>query len=219
MAFFEVEFPRTLSFKSMGGPSASTFVVGVESGAEQRNRNWAQYRRRYTVSLITAADRNADRQAFVDQLHTFFYMIGGKADAFRFFDHLDCQAIHESVSALGGGLYQLQRTYSLGGRSLVRTITKPITATPIDYQGNSLTNTVVLYNSGGGILTGATDHTTGIVSGASGTVHDATFQYHIPVRLDTDDCHLQVEDSAVADGNPIISWNSLALVEVKPPNY
>jgi hypothetical protein len=39
------------------------------------------------------------------------------------------------------------------------------------------------------------------------------------VRLDTDDCQVQVEDSAVGEGNPIVSWNSLALLEVKPPNY
>jgi uncharacterized protein (TIGR02217 family) len=217
--FFECEFPRTISFKAMGGPAASTFVVGAESGAEQRNRNWAQFRRRYTISLITAAARNADRQAFVDQLHTFFYMIAGKADAFRFYDHLDNQAIQEPVAALGGGAYQLQRTYALGGRSYVRTITKPITAATIDYQGNALATTVALFNSGGGLLTGTTDQTTGIVTGASGTVAKATFQYHIPVRLDTDDCQIQVEDSATGDGRPIVSWNSLALVEVKPPNY
>lgn len=218
MAFFECEFPRTLSFKSMGGPSASTFVVGVESGAEQRNRNWAQYRRRYTVSLITAASRNADRQAFVDQLFTFFYMIGGKADAFRFFDHLDCTADHEAVVSLGGNTYQLQKTYTLGGRTLVRTITKPITSSAIDYQGNSLPDSITLYNAGGSPVAGTIDHQTGIATSTS-TPTMASFQYHIPVRLDTDDCQLQVEDSAVADGKPIISWNSLALVEVKPPNY
>jgi len=219
MAFFEVEFPRTISFKSMGGPSASTFVVGVESGSEQRNRNWSAFRRKYTVSLITAAERNADRQAFVDQLLTFFFMVGGKADAFRFYDPLDCQATHQAVLSLGGGSYQLQRTYALGGRTFVRAITKPITAAVNDYQGNTIGNTIKLYAAGGSELTGSVDHATGLVTGASGTVNNASFQYHIPVRLDTDDCQLQVEESAVKDGNPIVSWNSLALVEVKAPNY
>jgi uncharacterized protein (TIGR02217 family) len=218
MAFFECEFPRTLSFKSLGGPSASTFVVGVESGAEQRNRNWAQFRRRYTVSLITAAARNADRQAFVDQLHTFFMVIGGKADAFRFYDHIDHSATRESVLALGGNLFQLQRTYSLGGRSFVRAITKPITSSVVDYTGNTLTDTVQLYNAGGALVGGTVDHQTGIVTSSFSPV-TATFEYHIPVRLDTDDCQVQVEDSAVGEGNPIVSWNSLALLEVKPPNY
>lgn len=202
----------------MGGPAASTFVVGAESGAEQRNRNWAQFRRRYTVSLITAASRNADRQAFVDQLFTFFYMIAGKADAFRFFDHLDYQATNEPLLSLGGNLFQLQRTYALGARTFVRAITKPITSSVIDYQGNSLSNGLTLYNGGGSPVSGSVDYTTGIVTSTNSPVK-ASFQYHIPVRLDTDECQLQVEDSDVADGRPIVSWNSLTLFEVKPPNY
>ncbi len=219
MAFFECEFSRKIGFQRLGGPTASTYVVGAEGGAEQRNGNWAQFRRKYTASLITNAARNADRQAFVDELLRFFMLVGGKRDGFRFFDPLDCQADLDPVLALGGGSYQLQKTYSLGGRTLVRAITKPITSSVIDIQGNSLTTSVQLFTSGGSPLTGTIDHATGLVTGASGTVGKASFQYHIPVRFDTDDCDLQVEPSATADGNPIVSWNSLALVEVKPPNY
>src|SRR6266478_1116510 len=103
MAFFECEFPRTISFKSMGGPTASTWVVAAEGGAEQRNRNWAQFRRKYTASLITPANRNADRLVFAQQLEQFFLLVGGKADPFRLFYRLDCVAVREPVLSLGGG--------------------------------------------------------------------------------------------------------------------
>jgi hypothetical protein len=41
----------------------------------------------------------------------------------------------------------------------------------------------------------------------------------VPVRFDTDTFDVQVEESNVAGGEPIISWNSLVLIGVVPPNY
>jgi uncharacterized protein (TIGR02217 family) len=222
MAFFECEFPRAISYKAVGGPAASTYVVGVESGAEQRNRNWANFRARYTISMITPVGYNDTRQTFFDQLRTFFYLIGGKTDGFRFYDHLDHSATGQSVTTIDTKNFQLQRVYSLGGRSYTRPITKPITSSVIDYTGASLLNTVRI-KVGGSLASPQpdVDEETGIVtfdSAPGGTV-TADFEYHIPVRLDTDDCQLQVEDSDVAGGKPIISWNSLTLIEVRPPNY
>lgn len=59
---------------------------------------------------------------------------------------------------------------------------------------------------------------------AHGKLNSFLFYDHITgqqvrVRFDTDSFDIQVEPSRVADGKPIISWNSLALVEVLPPNY
>lgn len=221
MSFFEVEFPRAISYKAVGGPSWNTFVVDVASGSEQRNRNWAKARGKWTVSLITPASAAASRQTFAEALETFFLMIGGRADGFRFFNHLSFYAGNQPVVAATSGI-QLQRTYSLASRTYVRTITKPITSSVKDYQGNALTNTVVIKTSGGATRDPATytvDHTTGIVTGTVDVTDLASFQYHIPVRLDTDDFQMQIEDSDVSSGDPIVSWNSLSLVEVRPPNY
>jgi uncharacterized protein (TIGR02217 family) len=222
MAFFEVEFPRSISYKAVGGPSWNTFLVDVASGAEQRNRNWAQTRGRWTVSLITPAFLAESRQAFAEALETFFLMIGGKADGFRFYNHLSFYAGNQAVVAATGGGIQLQRTYTLAGRTYIRTITKPITASVKDYQGNALANTVIIKTSGGTTRDPASytvDHATGIVTGSVATSDTASCQYHIPVRLDTDDFQMQIEDSDVSGGDPIVSWNSLTLVEVRPPNY
>lgn len=227
MAFFEAEFPRAISYKAVGGPGWNTTVVDVSSGAEQRNRNWAAVRGKWTASLMTPSSADSNRQAFVDALETFFLMIGGKADGFRFFDHLSYSASSQVMAVVSTGpplVLQLQRTYSLAGRTYVRTITKPITAAVVDYQGNALADTVVIKSSGGVLRDPSTydvDYTTGLVTAHSGSLLAssdlASFQYHIPVRLDTDDLQVQVEESAA--GRPIVSWNSLTLLEVRPPNY
>jgi hypothetical protein len=41
----------------------------------------------------------------------------------------------------------------------------------------------------------------------------------IRVRFDTDEFNLQIEPSDVGGGEPVVSWNSLVLVEVRPPNF
>lgn len=136
------------------------------------------------------------------------------ADGFRFYDHLDCQANGEAMVLVSGSIWQLQKTYSLGGRTYVRTITKPITSNVVDYTGVALPNTCIFTGGTGPTI----DHTTGQVTFASvsGTPH-ATFQYHIPVRFTSDKFEPEVEPSS--SGNRVIKWNSLGLIEVRPPNY
>jgi uncharacterized protein (TIGR02217 family) len=214
VSFFEAEFPRAIGFQRVGGPAFNTALVGVQSGQEQRNRAWSFARAEYQASLITPASAVGNTDTFIAQVETFFLMVGGMADGFRFYDHLDCIAVNEPMVLSSGSIWQLQKTYSLGGRTYVRAITKPITSSVIDYKGVSLANTVSV--SGGTVS--AVDHQTGLVtfSSVSGTPH-ASFQYHIPVRLTSDKFEPEVEASSSA--NRIIKWNSLGLIEVRPPNY
>ncbi len=214
MSFFEAEFPRAIGFQRQGGPTFNSAVVAVQSGQEQRNRAWAAARAEYTASLVTPASAVGNTDLFIEQVRTFFLMVGGMADGFRFYDHLDCIALNEPMLDLTGGIWQLQKTYTLGGRTYTRAITKPITSSVIDYRGVNLSNTI----SVSGATVSATDHTTGklTLSGVSGTPH-ASFQYHIPVRLTSDKFEPEVEPSS--SGNRVIKWNSLGLIEVRPPNY
>jgi hypothetical protein len=48
---------------------------------------------------------------------------------------------------------------------------------------------------------------------------DPLINADVPVRFDTDTFDVQVEESNVSGGQAIISWNSLVLVGVLPPNY
>lgn len=59
---------------------------------------------------------------------------------------------------------------------------------------------------------------------AQGKLNSFNFYDHltatvVPVRFDTDTFDVQIEPSNVAGGNPIISWNSLVLIGVLPPNF
>ncbi len=216
MSCFEVELCRKLGYQRTGGAAFNTAIVGTQSGQEQRNRNWANSRAEYAGNLMTPVERVADALQFIEDIRTFHLMVGGMADAFRFYDHLDCSAVNQAMVLVSGSIWQLQKTYGLGGRSYVRTITKPITASVLDYQGVALSNTVSIV-SGGTIS--SVDHTTGQVTltGVSGTPH-ATFKYHIPVRFTSDKFEPEVEESNVS-GLPIINWKTLGLIEVRPPNY
>jgi hypothetical protein len=43
----------------------------------------------------------------------------------------------------------------------------------------------------------------------------ATYQFHFPVRFDTDELGIQIEDSDTLDGHPIVTWNSIILRELR----
>ena len=212
MSFFEVEFPTTISYRGVGGPGLNTTVNEGLSGGESRNRNWAKARREWQVALRTPA--GMVRQDFVDQLRSFMLNVGGKLDGFRLKDHLEFKAIGQPLVTVPGGV-QLAVTWTTAARSYVQLISKPITSSVKDYKGNSLLDTVFLHGTGTPVTV---DYTTGLVTGQSaGTLVD--FQYHFPVRFDVDKIDLQTEESAVAEGEPIVSWNSIPLKEVLPPNF
>jgi uncharacterized protein (TIGR02217 family) len=230
MAFFEVEFPRQISYRRVGGPGFSTTVNTSFSGNEQRNKNWSLARSKWTASIITpAADQrpSISQQGFIDLLNAFFLNVGGKGDAFRLFDHVDNQATGAILGTGDGTLatFQLVKTYAIGGRTYSRTIYKPITPDVSNYQGVALTQTVKPYFNGTPVAGGAwtVDATTGIITFSpvpgAGVVVTADCQFDFPVRFDTDDLPIQIEESDVAGGNPIISVNSFQLMEVRAPNF
>lgn len=232
MSFFETEFPRTISYKAVGGPEFLTQVNEGLSGFEQRNKNWSLARGTWNVSLQTPAGYGASRQTFVDLLRSFFLNVSGMGDAFRLYDHLDHQATAQIIG-VGDGVtktFQLQKLYTTGVRSYIRLISKPITSRVKDYAGNSLTDTVNVYNGGvigthnpgyvaGGGVVYTLDETTGVVTYASApapyAIISADVQFHYPVRFDNDRFPISVEDSDTKNGNPLISIASLQLKEVR----
>lgn len=245
--FFEVEFPKNIAFASSGsgttpagGPSWSTVVNMGFSGSEQRNRNWATVRAKYQLDLV------AQPLATYQPVLAFYYAVGGKADAFRFLDATDfsalAQPMQNNVTGLINGdgsttIFQIQKRYVIGSgaaqRIYNRLISKPIMSVqtnggiPItDFAGNQLTNTVKVYVAG--VLKTLNvdytiDATTGLVTFTSapgnGVAVTADFQFHVPVRFDSDDWPAQVmESSVLPQGNaglPLISVSGIQLIEVK----
>lgn len=214
MAFFECEFPRSIQFHRIGGQIFNTDIRSVGSGHEKRTGNWIEARAEYEASLISPQSAIGNLDQFIEDVRTFFLLVGGMADPFRFFDHVDNQATNEPLAIVSGSVWQLQKTYTLAGRTYVRSISKPITSSVIDFQGNALGNTVFVANA----TVSSIDHTTGqvILSSITGTP-TASFKYHIPVRLASDKFEPEVEPST--SGNRLMSWHSLGLMEVLSPNY
>ncbi len=225
MSFLELEFPTTISYRAVGGPGFSTTVNQGLSGFEQRNKNWAQARAKWQISLITPASFAGSEQNYADLIRAFFLNVSGKADAFRLKDWIDYKFSNEIIGTGDGsslGPFQLIKTYSIGGRSYIRQIKKPITSAVNDYQGNPLADTVTLTDNGSAIdpTHYTIDATTGLASFTSGHapanlhVIRASGQFHYPARFDSDDLGQQIEESAVRDGRGITSF-SIALVEVR----
>lgn len=163
---------------------------------------------------MTPANFAGDYQAFIDALEAFFLNCAvGKAGGFRFRDWNDYRGVGQPLITLPSGQLQLAKSYNLAGRTFVRTITKPVAPPAVDYLGNALPQTVVIY-SGGAVQSGwSVDCTTGIVSGAAGD--SADFEFDFPVRLDTDDMGAQTEESNVGRLGPLVSWNSIPLQEIR----
>ena len=132
MAFDEVQFPPDISFGAIGGPGYQTDIVQVESGYEARNQNWSVALMKWDVSH--AIKTTAQMQTLL----TFFRARKGRARAFRFKDWTDYSGTAEAMSpATGTGVlttFQLQKTYTSGGVSEARTITKPVTGTVTIYE-------------------------------------------------------------------------------------
>ena len=213
MSFFECEFMRTIAYKRMGGPTRSTRVNQGMSGQEQRNKNWADSRGEWEIALKTPKPFGDARQAFIDFLIAFFEVVSGQDDGFRLYDHIAHKAVNQPLVTYNGNT-QLAITRTIADRSYVKIITKPITSAIVDYQGNPLPDTVFYSGTNTPV---PVDPTTGIVSaGAGGSVD---FEYHVPVRFGVDKLPIVIEESDVVGGKPLISMNSVPILEVLPPNY
>lgn len=183
--FIEVEFPRTIAAKAMGGPSFLTTVNEGQSGFEQRNQNWGIARGSWTVSLETpGASANVDPLTYIEQLNAFFLVVGGKANAFRLKDHKDfTNGLTPVAIGVGTGSqenYQLVKNYTIGPYSYQRVINKPVTSRAVDYLNRALQDTIgITVNGavwpknagyiGGGSAKYSVDETTGIVNFGSAT--------------------------------------------------
>ena len=229
MSFYEVEFPRAVRFGKYGGSAFSTTINQSYSGFEQRNKNWSQSRGMWTLTFQTRT------MADWETIHAFFLAVSGSADPFRLHWPLDYKATGAAcLPATGDGgnqAFQLQKQYPApGGRTYTRTIKKPVTASVVDFHGTALTNTVHVYLNGSLVSPSlyTLDYTTGVITfitaPGAGVAVTADFEFHYPVRFDTDDMGggvnsgqsaVTVEESLLAQGNPLVTWANIPLVEVR----
>lgn len=134
MSFFETRFLDNLAPGAIGGPSAFTEVVPLDSGGEQRNIVWSELRQRYSISLVNRP------QAELDALAAFFRIVKGRAHGFRFRDLAD-YTVSTTYGQLGttgvgtGALaYPLYKRYNAGGSNDYRRIRKPVSGAVTVYR-------------------------------------------------------------------------------------
>lgn len=176
--FLDISFPPFVARGATGGPSFSTNVVSLASGAEERNILWANARGKWNISTGIRT-----REQMLDVI-AFFHVVKGRAYSFRLKDWNDFSATDQLMVEVTPTVWQLVKRYTIGGFEHVRTITKPVA------------NTVTVKVGGVPTTPCGIDHLTGRVTLASppSAAPTASFEFDVPVRFDTD--HLPVQANA-----------------------
>jgi uncharacterized protein (TIGR02217 family) len=198
MSFVEIQFPPDISYGSSGGPVYTTDIVITAGGHEQRNVQWQQARARYNVA------HGVKTKTQLAQLITFFRARKGRAHGFRFKDWTDYQLINQQIG-IGDGVrktFPLIKTYTSGGVTETRSITKPVAGTiSIAVNGTAISSGVSVATTSG-VVTFTTAPT-------NGAVITASCEFDVPVRFDTDRL------SATLDEYGVHSWLDISLIEVR----
>jgi len=176
--FLDISFPPYVARGATGGPSFSTQVVALASGAEQRNVLWANARGRWNIST------GIRTRAQMLEVIAFFHIVKGRGYSFRFRDWNDYQAADMPMVEVTTTVWQLVKRYTIAGFEHVRTITKPVPGT------------VTIKVNGTPVTPADIDHLTGRVTFASApsAAPTASFEFDVPARFDTD--HLPVQANA-----------------------
>jgi uncharacterized protein (TIGR02217 family) len=211
--FHEIQYPPENCWGTSGGPGFNTHVIVTDSGQEERVARWGQARRKYDIA--ESIKSNAD----LAYLLTFFMAREGAANGFRFKDWTDYAsssthithepdgvAITDTDQSIGVGdgtttTVQLIKTYTNGGVTRNRTITKPVAGTTVVALDGTPQPTGWTVNTTTGIITFS-------VAPANGVVVSAGFEYDVPVRFgDEIDGQLPISLDAYNSGSvkiPII---------------
>lgn len=138
----------------------------------------------------------------------FFYVMRGRATAFRFKDWSDFKIANQEIG-VGDGVktaFQIIKVYDLGLQTYTRQIKK--------LKANSITVKLVVGATVTPTIDFTVDNNTGIitmnVAPPVGTkvVIDCS-EFHVPVRFDVDEMPLTLEAFEVE------SWDGISLIEVK----
>jgi len=195
MSLHDVQFPATLDYGSRGGPTRSTSIIQLDSGAEERVARWAASRRRYRVATIKKSDD-------VAVVRAFFEARDGRLHDFRMKDWADFTTASDDVSApsatdvqlaVGDNTtkeFQLQKFYSSGGSTKIRYITLPVQGT-------------VLVALDGTPKTEGVDYTVGYTTGkilfttapALNVAVSAGCEFDTRVRFEQDELEIEIRET------------------------
>lgn len=198
MSFHETRFPDNIAYGVSGGPEYATTIVITASGYESRNVNWSQARGKWDAAS------GLKTQAQLDTLIAFFRARKGRAYGFRFKDWSDYKVAGQAIGTgnASNKNFQLVKTYTSGGVTETRTITKPVVGS------------VKVYLNGVQQLSGWTlNSTTGVVmfgvAPGNTVAVTADFEFDVPVRFDTDKMEISIEQYNLNQ------WAGIPIVEIR----
>lgn len=172
MAFFEELFPPRYSANAQAVPRFINEKAYTASGRRSTNRLAELPLYDYII------DHPVREAQDFEELRSFFWVVGGDADGFRFKDWSDYLLTPENsrLAPVSGATWQVQRVYKFGSRSCYRPIFKPVEG-------------VVVTRIRGGtpsIVETAVDSTSGLceISGhIDGDTYTSEGQFHVPVAF------------------------------------
>jgi uncharacterized protein (TIGR02217 family) len=184
-AFHDVLFPLAVSFGATGGPERKNEIVQLASGREKRNARVALSRRSYDAGTgVRSLDDLYDVLAFFEARRGSLY-------AFRFRDPFDMKSCQPGLApmpldqALGTGdgtraSFPLVKNYGEGETAYARPIVKPVPGTlRVAVAGDEKAG-AFSFDEATGAVTFA-----GAVP-AAGQAVTAGYEFHVPVRFDTE---------------------------------
>lgn len=136
--FDEIELPRYYSEGASGGPVFSTSILGNTQGVQQRNINRPVPIHEFELNFLGERQFSEQFEDFLD----FFHTRNGQGIGFRFFPFVDNRWNDEQIALTNPAVseYKLIRTYSRGGRTLIRRIVKPVPDLIVTINGQPAAN-------------------------------------------------------------------------------
>ncbi|WP_406873964.1 DUF2460 domain-containing protein [Aminobacter sp. P9b] len=186
-SFHDEVFPLAVSFGATGGPERRNEIVSLTSGREKRNLRFSQSRHHYDAGTGVKS---------LDDLHdvlSFFEARRGSLHAFRFRDPFDMKSCRPGDlptmldQSLGSGdgaraRFSLVKAYGPGIDAYKRLIAKPVLASlRVAVAGVERLSPAFSFDG----ATGDVVFSSGSIPG-TGALVTAGFEFHVPVRFDTE---------------------------------
>ena len=147
----------------VGGPEFKTNIQSLNSGRDNRNKEWRYPKHRYTANLAVFSEEERE------ELRALFYVCAGMWGAFRFRDAVDYKANNELLSVAAGTTtpVQLIKSYTFGPATATRLIQAPDAESFVMLDSDGVTPIAGTLDAGTGIFTPAAawPHSTALWSG------------------------------------------------------
>lgn len=198
MSYINIKFPEDMALGAIAGPEFSTAIFESNNGKEYRLQNFQESKIRYFLSF------NAIKEQKMQELLSFFRIVQGRSQSFRFKDWLDYK-IEKQIVATADGIsteFPIIKQYQIGENIYFRNITKPLLEHFQVWLADKKLKDGYSLNTEKGILCFTTPP-------KKGTKIMISCQFDIEARFDNDMLEIAIE------GQNLYNVSNLKIIEVK----